>query len=782
MQIWHGGPYPLGATWDGAGTNFALFSHVAERVELCLFSGDGGPHSAAETRVTMTEMDGFVWHCYLPGIGPGQRYGYRVHGPYEPASGHRCNPAKLLLDPYAKAVEGTVRWSRRLFGHRVSGAAFLAGVLPDGTLPAGIPPGGTVRSLSDSARVMPRSVVASTDFDWGDDHPPAVTPRDTVIYEAHVRGLTMRHPDIPAELRGNYAALAHPAIIGHLRELGVTTVELLPVHQHVPEPVLARRGLSNYWGYNSIGFFAPHNEYSSSGQRGEQVHEFKTMVRALHQAGIEVILDVVYNHTAEGAGSGPTLCFRGIDNAAYYRLRGDDLGGYADDTGCGNSLNVRHPRALQLVMDSLRYWVSDMHVDGFRFDLAPVLAREQGPVDPCAAFYRMAGQDPLLSQVKLIAEPWDAGQGGYRLGDFPAPWWEWNGKYRDEIRDFWRGQPDTLPALASRLAGSSEIFGPSGRRPAASVNYITCHDGFTLRDLVSYNGKHNEANGEGNRDGSDDNRSWNCGAEGPSADPEVIGLRERQRRNFIATLFCSQGIPMLLAGDELGRSQAGNNNAYCQDGEMSWLDWELSTQDQEFLAFTAALAGLRRRNAVFRRHSFLTGRPPPGSDEQEPGDVVWLTPSGQEVDWRDPGQGTMAVFLNGGAVADPRERGRSLPGDSFLLLFNALPDQVRFSLPGVRFAARWDVEINTAASGMGEAVGVTGVVAEMSGTAISASGTSEAAELNKVIGAAGSSEVMGGAVAGMATAEAGMAEVGDLVAGGGVMVAGRAVLVLRARR
>jgi isoamylase len=678
MRVWPGSPSPLGATWDGAGTNFALFSRVAERVELCLFSGDGGPHGRAETRVAMTEMDGFVWHCYLPGIGPGQRYGYRVHGPYEPASGHRCNPAKLLLDPYAKAVEGQVRWSRRLFGHRL--------------------PEPSRRSQSDSAAVMPRSVVADTGFDWGDDRPPAVAPPDTVIYEAHVRGLTMRHPGIPAGLRGSYAALAHPVIIEHLLGLGVTTVELLPIHQHVPEAALARRGLPNYWGYNSIGFFAPHNGYCASDQRGGQVHEFKTMVRALHQAGLEVILDVVYNHTAEGGQDGPTLSFRGIDNAAYYRLCGEDLRRYADDTGCGNSLNVRHPRALQLIMDSLRYWVNDMHVDGFRFDLAPTLAREQGPVDPCAAFYRMVGQDPTLARVKLIAEPWDAGQGGYQLGNFPAPWSEWNGKYRDEIRDFWRGRPGLLPALASRLAGSSEIFEPSGRRPAASVNFITCHDGFTLRDLVSYDGKHNEANGEGNRDGTDDNRSWNCGAEGPSDDPEVTALRDRQRRNFLVTLFCSQGMPMLLAGDELGRGQAGNNNAYCQDNEISWIDWDGSGRDQEFLAFTAALIRLRRQHAVFRRRGFLTGRPPPGSAAGQPGDVLWLTPAGPEVDWRDPGDGAMAVFLNG-AVADPRDHGRSLPGDSFLLLFNARPEPVTFTLAGAGFPTRWQCVVNTAEVG-----------------------------------------------------------------------------------
>ncbi|HEY2578818.1 MAG TPA: glycogen debranching protein GlgX [Streptosporangiaceae bacterium] len=687
MRVWPGSPYPLGATWDGDGTNFALFSRVAERVELCLFAGDGSAHSAQETRVGLTEVDGYVWHGYLPGIGPGHRYGYRVHGSYEPASGHRCNPAKLLLDPYSKAVEGELRWGRQVFGYRVADPS--------------------ARSMADSALYMPRSVVADTGFDWGDDRPPGTPPQDTVIYEAHVRGLTARHPRIPAELRGSYAALGHPAVIEHLLRLGVTAVELLPVHQSVPEGPLAGRGLTNYWGYNTIGFFAPHNRYSSSGQRGEQVREFKVMVAALHSAGLEVILDVVYNHTAEAGQWGPTVCFRGIDNAAYYRLRPGDLHDYADDTGCGNSLNVRHPRALQLIMDSLRYWVQDMHVDGFRFDLAPALARERGEVDRCAALFRMVHQDPVVSQVKLIAEPWDAGPGGYQLGNFPAPWAEWNGKFRDDVRDFWRGRPGILPGFASRLAGSSEIFEPGGRRPAASVNFVTCHDGFTLRDLVSYDGKHNEANGEDNRDGSDDNRSWNCGAEGPSGEPEVIALRDRQMRNFLLTLFCSQGMPMLLAGDELGRTQGGSNNAYCQDNEISWLDWELSPRGQELLGFTQALAALRRDHPVFRRRDFFTGRPPSGQPATpgEPGvsgllrrigDIVWLTPAGQEIDWQDAGGGAMAVFLNGDAVEDPYERGTTLHDDSFLLLFNAHSEPVTFTLPGAGSGGSWEVVVDTA--------------------------------------------------------------------------------------
>jgi glycogen operon protein len=674
MRVWPGSPYPLGATWDGAGTNFALFSRVAERVELCLFGGGGPARSAAQTQLDLTEVDGFVWHGYLPGIGPGQRYGYRVHGPYEPASGHRCNPAKLLLDPYAKAVEGEVRWARPVYGHRLADPS--------------------TRSIADNAPFVPRSVVISTDFDWGDDHPPATPAQDTVIYEAHVRGLTLRHPQIPAELRGSYAALGHPAIIEHLLSLGITAIELLPVHQYVPEPALAERGLTNYWGYNSIGFFAPHNRYSSSGQRGEQVREFKAMVRVLHEAGLEVILDVVYNHTAEADQSGPTLCFRGIDNAAYYRLRTDNPRYYADDTGCGNSLNVRHPRALQLIMDSLRYWVLDMHVDGFRFDLAPALGRERGEVDPCAAFFRMVAQDPVVSQVKLIAEPWDIGDGGYQQGNFPAPWAEWNGQFSDSVRNFWRGQAASLPDFASRLAGSSQTFEPSGRRPAASVNYVTCHDGFTLRDLVSYDRKHNAANGEENRDGSNDNRSWNCGIEGPSNDPEITQLRDKLKRNFLVTLFCSQGMPMLLAGDEIGRSQAGNNNAYCQDNETSWLHWELSQRDEELLAFVRAIADLRRRHPVFRSRRFFTGRPPawrPGG----PADIVWLTPSGQEMDWGAPDGDCIAVFLNGDAVSEPAEPDTAADA-SFLLLFNAQSEPVTFSLPDARFGAGWEVVLDTA--------------------------------------------------------------------------------------
>ncbi len=577
VRVWPGAPYPLGATWDGTGTNFALFSEVAEQVELCLLSGEEDAQ-LTENRIALTEVDGFVWHCYLPDVGPGQRYGYRVHGPYDPGRGLRCNPAKLLLDPYGKAVSGEVRWHESLFGYRFTDPTRV--------------------NTADSAPYVPKNVVINPFFDWADDRAPRIPYHETVIYEAHVRGLTLRHPEVPADQRGSYAGLAHPAVIEHLTRLGVTAVELMPVHQFVPEHSLQARGLSNYWGYNTIGFLAPHRGYASSTQLGGQVGEFKAMVKELHAAGIEVILDVVYNHTAEADHRGPTLSFRGIDNTAYYRLRDEDRRYYVDYTGCGNSLNVRHPHALQLILDSLRYWILEMHVDGFRFDLASALARELHDVDRLSAFFDLVQQDPVVSQVKLIAEPWDVGEGGYQVGQFPPLWSEWNGKYRDAVRDFWRGQPDTLPEFASRLTGSSDLYETSGRRPVASVNFVTCHDGFTLTDLVSYNRKHNEANGEDNADGSNDNRSWNCGTEGPASDPAINELRARQRRNFLATLLCSQGVPMLLAGDELGRTQRGNNNAYCQDNETSWVDW----------------SGLRRpcRPARVRPGGGRTAARPPG--------------------------------------------------------------------------------------------------------------------------------------------------------------------------
>ncbi len=676
MRCWPGSPYPQGATWDGAGTNFALFSEVAERVELCLFD-DGDPGQRRETRIELTEADGFVWHGYLPEVGPGQRYGYRVHGPNDPAQGHRCNPAKLLLDPYGKAVDGQVRWDEAVFGYQFDNSSAV--------------------NTTDSAPYMPTNVVVTPFFDWSDDRPPKIPYHETVIYEAHVRGLTLRHPGVPRQQRGTYAGLAHSAVIDHLARLGVTAVELMPVHQFVPESELAERGLTNFWGYNTIAFLAPHNGYAASSRPGGQVAEFKAMVRALHAAGIEVILDVVYNHTAEGDHRGPTLSFRGIDNAAYYRLQDDDRQYYLDYTGCGNSFNVRSPHALQLIMDSLRYWVVDMHVDGFRFDLAAALARELHDVDRLSAFFDLVQQDPVVSQVKLIAEPWDVGEGGYQVGNFPPLWSEWNGKYRDVVRDFWRGRPDTLPEFASRLSGSSDLYEASGRRPVASINFVTCHDGFTLSDLVSYNGKHNEANGEDGRDGSDDNRSWNCGAEGPATDPAVLALRARQQRNFLATLFCSQGVPMLLAGDEIGRTQGGNNNAYCQDNEVSWVDWDLARRNADLLEFTQALSALRRDHPVFRRRRFFRGQPA-GGDHLA--DIAWLTPAGTQMtndDWRTPYARAMTVFLNGDAITEPGPRGERVRDDSFLVLLSAHGDQVRFTLPPARFGECWAVVTDTAA-------------------------------------------------------------------------------------
>ena len=681
MRIWPGMPYPLGATWDGWGTNFTLFSEVAERVQLCLFDeADDAAGTLTETQVELTEIDGFVWHCYLPGISPGQRYGYRVHGPYDPPRGLRCDGSKLLLDPYGKAVEGDVRWDESLFSYQFAHPRR--------------------RNTSDSAPHMPKNVVINPFFDWGNDRAPQTPYHETIIYEAHVRGLTLRHPEVPAAQRGTYAGLAHPAVIGHLQRLGVTAVELMPVHQFVAEQGLVARGLTNYWGYNTIGFLAPHNWYSSAGQRGEQVGEFKSMVKALHEAGIEVILDVVYNHTAEGDHMGPTLSFRGIDNAAYYRLADSERSRYLDYTGCGNSLNARHPHALQLVMDSLRYWVLEMHVDGFRFDLAAALARELHDVDQLSTFFNLVQQDPVVSQMKLIAEPWDVGEGGYQVGNFPPLWTEWNGKYRDAVRDFWRGRPFTAPDFASRLTGSSDLYATSGRRPVASINFVTCHDGFTLNDLVSYNHKHNEANGEGNRDGTDDNRSWNCGTEGPTDDPAINELRARQKRNFLVTLFLSQGVPMLLAGDEMGRTQAGNNNAYCQDTPLSWLDWGLAASAQDLLQFTETLAGLRRDHPVFRRRRFFRGHGP--GDEQ--GDLIWLTPAGEEMtdaDWGASYAKSLAVFLNGDAISEPDPRGGKITDAKFLLLFNAHSNSLTFTLPEASYAAGWEVVIDTALGVLG---------------------------------------------------------------------------------
>jgi glycogen operon protein len=667
-------PYPLGASYDGTGTNFALFSEVAATVQLCLFDDSG-----QETRVPLTEMDGHVWHGYLPGIHPGQRYGYRVDGPYEPHRGHRCNPNKLLFDPYAYAVEGAIDWHESLFGYRFSAQER--------------------RNDADSAPHMLKSVVVSPYFDWGNDRPPRTPYHETVIYEAHVKGLTYRNPAVPEDLRGTYAGLGHPATIDYLAGLGVTAVELMPVHQFVQDHHLVERGLSNYWGYNTIGFFAPHNAYAGTGQRGQQVQEFKAMVKALHEAGIEVILDVVYNHTAEGNHLGPTLSFRGIDNAAYYRLVDDNPRYYMDTTGTGNSLLMRHPHVLQLVMDSLRYWVTEMHVDGFRFDLAATLARQFHEVDRLSAFFDLVQQDPIVSRVKLIAEPWDVGEGGYQVGNFPPLWTEWNGKYRDTVRDFWRGQPATLAEFASRLTGSSDLYEDDGRRPIASINFVTAHDGFTLRDLVSYNSKHNEANKDANRDGESHNRSWNCGVEGETDDPRVQTRRARQQRNFLATLMLSQGVPMLLAGDEMGRTQGGNNNAYCQDNEVSWLDWSLLERNADLVEFTRLVTRLRRQHPVFRRRRFFHGRPIRGTHDAL-SDITWFTPAGEEMteeDWDTGYAKSVAVFLNGEAISEPDRRGGRITDDSFLLLFNAHSDPLAFVIPDGDFGKEWEVALDTAA-------------------------------------------------------------------------------------
>jgi isoamylase len=653
IENWPGRPYPLGAAYDGGGTNFSLFSEMAEGVELCLFDDEGG-----EERLRLEEIDAFVWHAYLPIVGPGQRYGYRVHGPWAPEHGQRCNPAKLLLDPYAKAIEGQVDWNPACFPYNFGDE--------------------DSRNDDDSAPFVPKSVVHNPFFDWGNDRPPDVELNESVIYEVHVKGFTARHPEVPEAQRGTYSGLAHPAAIEYLTGLGVTAVELLPVHQFVHDAHLIERGLRNYWGYNSIGFLAPHNEYAATGQQGEQVAEFKAMVRALHVAGIEVILDVVYNHTAEGNHLGPVLSMKGIDNAAYYRLVSENPRFYYDTTGTGNSLNVRHPHTLQLIMDSLRYWVTEMHVDGFRFDLAASLARQFHEVDRLSVFFDLIQQDPVVSQVKLIAEPWDIGEGGYQVGNFPALWSEWNGRYRDTVRDYWRGEPATLGEFASRLTGSSDLYQADTRHPGASVNFVTAHDGFTLRDLVSYNSKHNEANGEGGQDGESHNRSWNCGAEGDTDDKAVLALRHRQQRNFLATLLLSQGVTMLLGGDELGRTQRGNNNAYCQDNEISWYDWE--HVDDDLLEYTRRLIALRREHPVLRRRRWFQGRSIRGSV-----DLGWCKPDGAEMsddDWDDAASApAVGIFLNGDAITDRDRRGQRVTDDSFLLLFNGHADAIDWTLP-----------------------------------------------------------------------------------------------------
>ena len=668
MRIWPGHPYPLGATYDGSGTNISVFSELAERVELCLYDDAGN-----EERVDLPEVTGFCWHGFLPDVGPGQRYGFRAHGPYEPERGLRCNPAKLLLDPYAKAIEGGMDWSEAAFPYR-----FADGAVND----------------DDSAPHVPKSVVVNPWFDWGHDRPPATPWHRTVVYEAHVKGLTMTHPDVHPDLRGTYLGVASPPIIEHLTDLGVTAIELMPVHQFVHDHTLFEKGLRNYWGYNSIGFFAPHNEYATRGQRGQQVTEFKSMVKALHAAGIEVILDVVYNHTAEGNHLGPMLSFRGLDNPAYYHLVADDPQYYMDYTGTGNSMNTRHPHVLQLIMDSLRYWVTEMHVDGFRFDLASALARELHAVDRLSAFFDLIQQDPVVSQVKLIAEPWDVGEGGYQVGNFPPLWTEWNGKYRDTVRDYWRGMDQTLGEFASRFTGSSDLYETTGRRPYASINFVTAHDGFTLNDLVSYNDKHNEANGEENRDGESHNRSWNCGVEGPTDDPKVLELRARQRRNFLATMFLSQGVPMLLAGDELGRTQHGNNNVYCQDNELSWVDW--GSVDRDLVWFTRQIVDLRHRHPVFRRRRWFQGE----DEAPEPGvaDIAWFRPDGLEMgedDWQRGDAKSIGVFLNGHGIHTPGPQGEQIVDETFLVLFNAHHARLNFTLPDPAWGERWVREVDT---------------------------------------------------------------------------------------
>ncbi|MEO5919306.1 MAG: glycogen debranching protein GlgX [Candidatus Limnocylindrales bacterium] len=662
-----GVPYPLGATYDGWGTNFSLFSEVAERVELCLFDEDG-----TETRIRMPESTGYVWHLYLPRITGGQRYGYRVHGPWDPANGIRCNAAKLLLDPYAKAIEGPITWDPAVFPYRFDD--------PDGS-----------PSEEDSAPFVPRSVVVDPDFDWGDDRPPRHAPNATVIYEVHVKGFTATHPDIPAEIRGTYAGMAHPVAIEYLLSLGVTAVELLPVHHFVHDAQLVERGLRNYWGYNSIGFFAPHAGYASVSAGNAQVSEFKSMVKALHAADIEVILDVVYNHTAEGNHLGPMLSFKGIDNAAYYRLLNDDRRHYMDYTGTGNTLNVRHPHSLQLIMDSLRYWIHDMHVDGFRFDLAAALARELHQVDRLSAFFDLIHQDPTINQVKLIAEPWDVGEGGYQVGNFPPLWSEWNGKYRDAIRDFWRGTPEPLAEFGYRLTGSSDLYASNGRRPYASVNFVTAHDGFTLADLVAYNHKHNEANGEDNRDGDNHNRSWNHGVEGPTDDPDILEARARDQRNMLATMFLSQGVPMLLAGDEMGRTQGGNNNGYAQDNEVSWLDWE--DADGDLLEFTRKLITFRRDHPAFRRRRWFQDRPIHGEEAHQ---IEWSAPDGTRMGvdhWHDPLDQGIGVFVSGEGITD--QDGEAIADEPFFVAFNPQADDRPFVLPDASHAEMWEASLDT---------------------------------------------------------------------------------------
>lgn len=675
MQIRLGSMYPLGASYDGAGVNFALFSQVAQKVELCLFDEED-----RETRVEMTEQNSYVWHNYLPGIQPGQRYGYRVYGPYDPAKGLRCNPNKLLLDPYAKAIEGNIDGDESLYSYWFKS-----------------PEDVTSMNTLDSAAHTMKSAVVNPYFDWGNDQHPNISYHDSVIYEAHVRGMTNLNLDVPPDIRGTYAGLAYPSVIEYLRKLGVTAIELMPIHQFVNDSFLQEKGLSNYWGYNTIGFFAPHNAYSSSGQRGEQVNEFKSMVKAYHRAGMEVILDVVYNHTAEGNNLGPTLSFKGIDNGAYYRLVDNDRRHYFDTTGTGNSLLMRSPHALQLITDSLRYWVTEMHVDGFRFDLAATLARQFQEVDKLSAFFDIVEQDPVISRVKLIAEPWDLGSGGYQVGGFPSSWSEWNGRYRDCVRDFWRSQPSTLPEFASRLMGSSDLYQMNGRRPVASVNFITAHDGFTMNDLVSYNEKHNDANGEGNRDGESNNRSWNCGVEGPTTIKDVNDLRQQQMRNMFATLLCSQGIPMICGGDEVARTQQGNNNAYCQDNAISWTNWDLDDSQKDLLEFVSKLIHLRLEHPVLHRRRFFTGREPGDPDDKIP-QVEWMDHTGSIMDmedWSNTHAFSVMIYLNGSDIPEADWYGNQMVDNNFILIFNAHYEPIMFTLPDERYGKKWRLIVDT---------------------------------------------------------------------------------------
>jgi isoamylase len=677
FQIWPGRPHPLGATWVHIGTNFALFSENATGVDLCLFDETG-----QETRLRLQEVSNHVWHGFVPHVGPGQRYGYRVHGPHDPENGYRFNPHKLLIDPYARAIDGDVEPGPEVFAYPLEQEDE-----PDRDL---------LLDTKDSAAIMPKAVVVDSQFDWHDDHHPEIPWHKTVIYEVHVKGFTQQHPDIPVELRGTYAGLGHPAAIAHLKTLGITAVELLPVHHfHANPGHLADTGLRNYWGYDSIGYFAPYSGYSAHGTDGEQVSEFKAMVKALHAEGIEVILDVVYNHTGEGNHYGPLLSLRGIDNRSYYRLVEDNPRYYMDFTGCGNSLNVRHPQVLKLIMDSLRYWVTEMHVDGFRFDLASALARELYEVDSLAAFFDIIHQDPILSTTKLIAEPWDLGEGGYQVGNFPLLWSEWNGKYRDTMRDFWRDQPCRLGEFAFRITGSSDLYESSGKRPHASINFITAHDGFTLNDLVSYNEKHNQANLEGNRDGESYNRSWNCGVEGETDDPDVLALRSQQRRNLWATLILSQGVPMILGGDELGRTQQGNNNTYCQDSELSWFDWNLRQQNADLLTFAQKLLAFRLEHPVFSRRDWFQGREIHGSGVS---DIGWYDPDGSpitEAQWHDSTIKAISIFMNGEELRSPDARGQRIVDDSFLLFFNAHNRPMEFAIPDSVQRQQWQVLIDT---------------------------------------------------------------------------------------